>query len=76
MRNRNCTVCFRKKQKRVEIGPGTLYTLLSKCEHSEYIEEIAVEARKRTYQITDIDKKAYIKENSRFYQMLDDAAMV
>ncbi len=60
----------------MEIGPETLYTLLSKCKHSEYIEEIAVEGRKRTYQITDIGKKAYIKEKSRFYQMLDDAAMV
>ena len=63
-----------EKQKRVEIGPGTLYTILSKFEQSEYIEEIAVEGRKRTYQITDIGKKAYVKEKSRLYQMLDDAA--
>ena len=41
---------------------------------SKYIEEIAVEGRKRTYQITDIGKKAYVKEKSRLYQMLDDAA--
>ena len=61
-------------EKRVEIGPGTLYTILSKFEQSEYIEEIAVEGRKRTYQITDIGKKAYVKEKSRLYQMLDDAA--
>ena len=46
-----------KTKKRVEIGPGTLYTILSKFEQSEYIEEIAVEGRKRTYQITDIGKK-------------------
>ena len=63
-----------KTKKRVEIGPGTLYTILSKFEQSEYIEEIAVEGRKRTYQITDIGKKAYVKEKSRLYQMLDDAA--
>ena len=49
-------------------------TILSKFEQSEYIEEIAVEGRKRTYQITDIGKKAYVKEKSRLYQMLDDAA--
>ena len=61
-------------EKRVEIGPGTLYTILSKFEQSEYIEEIAVEGRKRTYKITDIGKKAYLKEKSRLYQMLDDAA--
>ena len=63
-----------KTKKRVEIGPGTLYTILSKFEQSEYIEEIAVEGRKRTYQITDIGKKAYVKEKRRLYQMLDDAA--
>lgn len=74
MWNRNCAVCFRKNKKRVEIGPGTLYTILSKFEQSEYIEEIAVEGRKRTYQITDIGKKAYVKEKNRLYQMLDDAA--
>ena len=37
-----------KTRKRVEIGPGTLYTILSKF--------------KRTYHITEIGKKAYVKE--------------
>lgn len=55
-----------KTKKRVEIGPGTLYTILSKFEQSEYIEEIAVEGRKRTYQITDIGEKAYVKEKADF----------
>lgn len=63
-----------RTNRRVEIGPGTLYTILSKFERSEYIEEIALEGRKRTYQITDSGKKAYVKEKSRLYQMLDDAA--
>ena len=54
-----------KTKKRVEIGPGTLYTILSKFEQSEYIEEIAVEGRKRTYQITDIGKKSLCKRKKQ-----------
>ena len=37
---------------RLRIGPATLYTVLSKFEEVKYIEQIAVEGRKRTYRIT------------------------
>ena len=37
---------------RLCIGPATLYTVLNKFEEVKYIEEIAVEGRKRTYRIT------------------------
>lgn len=60
---------------RVVIGPGTLYTILSKFEEGGLIEEIAVEGRKRTYQITEIGIKIYLKEKTRLHQMLDDAAI-
>lgn len=63
-----------KTKGRVSLGPGTLYTILSKFEENNMIEEIAVEGRKRTYQITNTGKKMYVKEKSRLYQMLDDAA--
>lgn len=61
-------------RQRVVLGPGTLYAILSKFEEGGLIKEIAVEGRKRTYQITDIGKGMYLKEKTRLHQMLDDAA--
>lgn len=62
-----------KTRQRVQMGPGTLYTILSRFEEEHYIEEIAVEGRKRTYQITKAGKSAYLKEKARLYQMIEDA---
>lgn len=36
---------------RVRLGPGTLYAILSKFQEESLIDEIAIEGRKRTYQI-------------------------
>lgn len=41
---------------RIQIGPGTLYTLLGKFEDEEIIYEVEVIGRKRYYQIS---KKGY-----------------
>lgn len=58
---------------RVNIGPGTLYTILSKYEEENVIEEIAVEGRKRTYQIKERGHKLYLEEKTRMYAVLADA---
>ena len=58
---------------RLRIGPATLYTILGKFEKEKYIEEIAVEGRKRTYQITDKGRMAYQEELTRLYQCIADA---
>lgn len=58
---------------RVKIGPATLYTLLGKFEKEKYIEEIAVEGRKRTYRITAAGSKAYREELARLKQCVLDA---
>lgn len=58
---------------RLRIGPATLYTILGKFEKEEYIEEIAVEGRKRTYQITDKGRTAYREELARLRCCLEDA---
>lgn len=63
----------KKTQGRVTLGPGTLYTILSKFEEEQLIKEIAVEGRKRTYQITKLGAKEYLKEKKRLYQMIEDA---
>ena len=58
---------------RLKIGPATLYTILGKFEKEKYIEEIAVEGRKRTYQITEKGRTAYREELARLHQCIEDA---
>lgn len=58
---------------RLRIGPATLYTILGKFEKEKYIEEIAVEGRKRTYQITEKGYAAYQEELIRLHHCIEDA---
>ena len=58
---------------RLRIGPATLYTVLSKFEEVQYIEEIAVEGRKRTYELTEAGRKLYDAECDRLRRCIRDA---
>lgn len=58
---------------RVRLGPATLYTILGKYEKEKYIQEIAVDGRKRTYQITGKGIDAYWEELQRLKQCVADA---
>lgn len=58
---------------RLQIGPATLYTILSKFEKERYIVEIQVEGRKRTYRITERGLNAYKEEVERLKNCLHDA---
>ena len=58
---------------RLRIGPATLYTILGKFEKEQYIEEISVEGRKRTYQITERGRTAYSEELARLRRCIEDA---
>ena len=58
---------------RVQIGPATLYTILGKFEKENYIREIHVEGRKRTYRITDKGWEAYQAELTRLDQCIADS---
>ena len=55
----------KKSNKRIKIGPGTLYTILAKFEEEEIIEETSVVGRKRTDRITDKGLGIYIEELER-----------
>ena len=61
---------------RLRIGPATLYTILGKFEKEKYIEEIAVEGRKRTYRITAKGRAAYDEELTRLRLCIEDAERV
>lgn len=58
---------------RLQIGPATLYTILGKFEKEKYIREIAVDGRKRTYQVTEKGIEAYQAEVNRLRLCLRDA---
>ena len=64
----------RRTNGRVQIGPATLYTILAKFEKENYIREVAVEGRKRTYAITAKGIAAYDGETVRLRQCIADAA--
>lgn len=59
--------------KRVAMGPGTLYTILSKFEKDKLIKEIAVEGRKRTYAITQMGRDIFENEIKRLEEVLNTA---
>ena len=54
-----------RTEKRIVLGPGTLYTILGKLTDEQMIRETAVEGRKRTYAITDRGRALYRQELSR-----------
>ena len=58
---------------RLQMGPATLYTILSKFEGEKLIKEIAVEGRKRTYAITPKGITAFDAEIQRLQMCLSDA---
>ncbi len=62
-----------KTAQRIQLGPGTLYTILSRFEAEELIVEIAVEGRKRTYRITPKGKELFFSELKRLQSCVADA---
>ena len=59
-----------------DFASATLYTVLSKFEEVKYIEQIAVEGRKRTYRITQRGVEAYNAEINRLTACLMDAETI
>ena len=57
----------------LRLGPATLYAILAKFEKEKYIQEVAVEGRKRTYRVTEKGRRAYESELERLRQCLRDA---
>ena len=58
---------------RMKIGPGTLYTILSKFQEVGYIEETRVEGRKRSYRLTAAGRSAWLEELERLRSCIRDA---
>ena len=60
---------------RVRVGPGTLYSLLSKFEKEKMIRETEVDGRKRSYIITEKGKELLQDEYRRLITMVNDGAL-
>ena len=55
----------RKTRGRVNLGPGTLYTLLARFLDEGLIQETQVDGRRRTYRITPKGRAAFQEELDR-----------
>lgn len=60
---------------RIKVGPGTLYTLLSKFEKEKIIIETSVEGRKRSYIISDYGKEILQEEYKRLNTLVRDGEL-
>ncbi len=58
---------------RVKVGPGTLYSLLSRFEDDGYIEMVSDDDNKKTYIITNIGREVLDEEIERLSKLLEDA---
>ena len=62
--------------RRVNVGSGTLYTLLEQFLEAEMIRETKVEGRRRSYILTDKGKEMLEKECTRLAAQLADYHMI
>lgn len=60
-------------ESRIQIGPATLYTILSKFLKEGIIEETPAGGRKRNYKLTESGKQVYQQEKERLLLCLEDA---
>lgn len=63
----------RKTKGRIQMGPGTLYTILAKFQSEGLLEETEIQGRKRTYRITYRGRHIYAEEVERLRRCLLDA---
>ncbi len=61
-----------KTKGRVRLGPGTLYTILARFEEEQFIREVSVLGRKRTYCLTDRGRTRYTEEVARLRACIAD----
>ena len=61
-----------KTNGRVNLGPGTLYTILSQFLNERMIVETKQEGRKRSYRISNLGMKLLQQEQIRMMNLLND----
>lgn len=61
---------------RVQLGPGTLYTLLGRFEHEGLIALDKVEDTRKIYRLTDLGRETLEREYERLRRQVADGAAV
>lgn len=61
--------------KRIQVGPGTLYTLLARFQEQQMILETGSQGRKRYYVITDKGKSMLRTEYARLQTLVKDGSL-
>ena len=64
---------LRKSSGRVQLGPGTLYALLSEFEQEGIIKYVGIEGKRKIYRITELGVKMYSDELLRLRRCISDA---
>ena len=62
-----------KSKGRVQLGPGTLYALLSDFEAEKLISYVGIDGKRKIYAITDSGKELYYEELKRLKLCIMDA---
>lgn len=65
-------IIMERTKERVKIGPGTLYTLLSRFEKEELIKQVSDNGRRKTYLITETGRKLLMEEYNRLKSLVED----
>ncbi len=60
----------------VKVGPGTLYSLLSRFEKEEIVTKALAEEGKKIYIITDKGREILMREHTRLKRLIADGDMV
>ena len=58
--------------RRIQLGPGTLYAILSQFEEEEIIRQTKIEGRKRSYIITKNGETLLENEIERLHKMISE----
>lgn len=61
---------------RIQMGPGTLYGVLTRLTKEGLIEVLQHDGRRKTYAITDDGKVALVQEYARLQDMVRDGQML
>lgn len=65
-----------KTNDRLKVGPGTLYTLLSRFVDEGIIQQTKVVERRKVYIITELGMDLLIREHERLKQLVEDGRTV
>lgn len=64
---------IQKSGGRLDLGPGTLYALLSDFEAENVIKYVGMDGKRKIYSITDYGRALYIDEYKRLKMCIHDA---